>query len=343
MPDSMNDDERLAEGWLKSRGYTPEFKPAIITKGKSPDFLAQANVNPALVWAEVKTIDPEAVTTVMGRASDIIHEASLPDGLRGHGTMHVNANTRDQSVRSLLRLYAEHAPKYRDKRANLTFIQQTPDIGGMRRVDFLDEVIPEHIWARGAGDGKIGLPGGILESGMRMATIRDGSAVREIPAYHLFDWNAPINCALTVSINSMDHPLSIGPMGGGFVSVASRVLNAVEYANGQIRNACKYLNAPGVVLIVPSPFGFIDNHQIAAAAYGRIMMSINVPSGKVAGMEHGPDAAFQPEKNRHISTIIRLNRNGSPGMYFPNFHAHHKIDKSSSLLAELVCYPPAAG
>jgi hypothetical protein len=175
-----------------------------------------------------------------------------------------------------------------------------------------------------------------------MATIRNGDIVRKEHAFNIFDWNADPNCALVVNINGDRHELSISPMGGSVVSVPTRVFNAVESANGQIKSGNRYLAAPGIVLMVPGLSSFLDGQQIAAAVYGRLIVYINVTGQGGGQMQHGPDAAFQSEKNRNISAVIMLRRDGVPGMYFPNLYAHHPLDPESPLLVGIECYPPAA-
>jgi hypothetical protein len=338
----MTDEERIAAEWLRSRGYEQEFQPKIVTQGRSPDFLAQSSAEPNAVWAEVKTLEPESVSVVTGRAWEIIKASALPSALRGFATLWVNGGTRDQSVRSLLKLFAEHAEKYRAESVRLIFIQQAADTGGIRRIDFNDVVPPDRFWVRGAGNQMAAVPPGVVENSFAVATTSEGSIQHTAEAFKLFDWHAPFDCALVATLNPQDHPFSISPMGGGFVSVAPRVLNALESANGQIRNACNYLAAPGVVLIVPPTYGPVDDHQIAAAAYGKLMFSVSVPDGRAGPLQHGPDAVFQSAKNRHISTAVRLYRDGSAGMYFPNRFAHYPIDEASRLLEGLKCYPPTA-
>jgi hypothetical protein len=342
MPDAMTDEEQLAAEWLMSRGYDPEFQSKIVTKGRSPDFLGRRSADPNALWAEVKTLEPESVSIVMGRAWEIIKASVLPADLRGFATLWVNGGTRDQSVHSLLKLFSEHAEKHRAENVRLIFIQQNADTGGIRRVDFSNTVPPNRLWIRGAGDQLAAVPPGVLEDSFAIGTINERGILRSSEAFKLFDWQAPLDCALVATLNPTDHPFSIHPMGGGFVSVAPRILNALESANGQIRNACDYLPAPGVVLIVPPEYGPIDNQQIGAAAYGKLVFSVSVPDGRAGRLQHGPDAAFQSKKNRHISAAIRLYRNGSAGMYFPNRFAHHQISAGAPLLAGLECYPPAA-
>lgn len=342
MPDEMTDEERLASEWLRSRGYEPEFKPKIVTQGRSPDFLAQSSGDPSTLWVEAKTLDPEGHTAAMGRAWDIIQATDYPTDLRGFATMHVNDSTRDQSVRAVLKLFSEHAESYRNENVRLIFIQQVADVGGIRRVDFNDMVPPIRFWIRGAGTQPIAIPLGVMEDGLRTATISDNGVSREIEAYKIFDWNAEFNCALVATLDSKDLPLSVTPNSGGNSSVAPRVLSALENANGQIKNANRYISAPGVVLIFPPRYSHVDNFQIAAGAYGKLMFSFDVPSGRAGPLEHGPNAAFQSQKNRHISAAIRLYRDGSTAMYFPNRFAHRPLGANSPLLAGLECYPPAA-
>lgn len=345
MPAEMNDDERVAEAWLKSQGYHPEFTPAIVKEGRSPDFLARNSEPPPAVWAEVKSLEPEAVTVTMSRAWEIIRAFGLPQDLKGHGTLWVNEGTRDQSVRALLKLFSEHAEKHRGQTVKLAFIQQTADTTGIRRIDFDDGDTPIRFWIRGAGDELAAIPPGELD-GFRVGKLHQRGEMQSLEAYRLFDWHAPFDCALVATLDDSRLPLSISPMGGGFVSVAARVHNALDSANGQIKNACRFLEAPGVALVMPPAFGPVDNQQIAAACYGKLSFSVAVGSpvdgpGRFGPLEHGPDAAFQSGKNRHISAAIRLNRGGTAGMFFPNPFAHRPIDRNSAPLKGVECYPPA--
>jgi len=331
--------ERIVAAWLRSRGYDPEFNPAVVTKGRNPDFFARGATQPKAIWAEVKTIEPEDVTLAMGRAWEVMRSATLPTGLHGHGTLYVNDLTRDQSVRSVLNLFANNVESYRGERVRLVFIQQVADKKGVKRLSFTDQALPERFWIRGAGEHKYGVCPGVLDDGLRMATLPDGL---EVPAFHLFDWHEKADCTLVATLDPDRLPFNIHPMGGGFVSMGDRARNALETANRQIRNACKFQQAPGIAVIVPSPIAFVDDSHIGAAAYGRLAFSITVPEGKASQLFHGPDAAFQPSKNRHLSVAVRLNRDGQGGMFFPNPYAHYPIDKGAAVLNGLVCYPPAA-
>jgi hypothetical protein len=338
----LSEEEQLAETWLKSRGYAPDFQSKIVLKGRSPDFLATGPGVMPSIWTEVKKLERETVNDAMDRAFDIIHETELAKDIQGHAALWVNGATRDQSVRGLLKLFIEHAPKYRGQHVRLGFVQQQPDVGGLRRIDLNDCAIPEHFWIRGAGELAAAVPLGMAEESFQTATITERGTTRISKVYEAFEWNANFNCALAATLKPGDLPLTINPMGGGFVSVTSRIVTALESANGQIRNACDYQPVPAVVLLYPPQFGPIDNQQVAAAAYGKLMMPLSIPGGKAGPLTHGPDAVFQSKKNRHISAAIRMNTDGSAGMYFPNFFAHYPISKGSPLLADIECYPPAA-
>ncbi len=338
----MTEEERLAAEWLQSRSYETEFKPKIVTQGRSPDFIARSSAEPTALWAEVKTLKPESVSQVIGRTWEIIKASALPSDLRGFATLWVNRDTRDQSVRSLLKLFVEHVGKYKSENVRLIFIQQAPDTSGIRRIDFNNTMPPDRFWIRGAGDQMAAVPPDVVENSFAVATTSMDGVQHTAEAFRLFDWHAPFDCALIATLSPQDQPFSISPMGDGAVSVAPRVLNALESANGQIRNACNYLPAPGIVLIVPPAYGPVDDYQIGAAAYGKLMFSVSVPDGRAGPLQHGSDAAFQSAKNRHISGAIRLYRNGRTGMYFPNRFAHQTINANAPLLAGLDCYPPAA-
>jgi hypothetical protein len=339
MPDEMTNEEKFAQAWLRSRGYDADRDVSIIREGRKPDFIAKA---PAPLWGEVKALDMEDSMIAIGDAATVIKSVTIPSGLTGFATLFVNAGSREQSIRAILKLFAEHGPKYQGSEVTLIFTQQETGVKGIQRVDFNSAMPPKRLWIRGPGNGKFSAPPGEIEDGLAIATITRSGKTEDLEAFRLFEWgtNAQLDCALVAKLRPNDHPLSISPMSGGTATIGARVLKALENANGQIKNACKYLEAPGVIIIVPPLVGYADSMQIAAGCYGKLMMSISVgePVRGPSYLEHGPDAAFQPEKNRHISVVIRLDRDGNASMYFPNPYAHRPIDKDSPLLRGLTCY-----
>jgi hypothetical protein len=147
----------------------------------------------------------------------------------------------------------------------------------------------------------------------------------------MFDWQMPFDCALVAHINPRDPPLtSISSMSDGSSTVAKRALSAFEEANAQLRNACAFKTAPGVVFIVPAD-DHTDDLMIAIGAYGKLTASFSRNTNKFGEAFHGRDGAFRSNKNRHISAAIRLRRKGEAETYFPNPFAREPIDENASL------------
>ena len=72
----------------------------------------------------------------IGEAATVIKSVTVPDDLHGHATLFVNAGTRQQSIRAVLKLFAEHGPKYKGETAKLIFTQQVPKVKSVQRVGF---------------------------------------------------------------------------------------------------------------------------------------------------------------------------------------------------------------
>ncbi len=151
------------------------------------------------------------------------------------------------------------------------------------------------------------------------------------PAFRVFDWLMPFDCAVVAHIDPKDRPLiSISSMSGGSSNLSARTLNALEDANSQLRNAHSFKAAPGVVFIVPTE-DHADDEMIAMAAYGKLTVSVSPETNKLGEAFYGRDGAFRPDKNTHIAAAIRLRRKGGAATYFPNPFAKVPIDKKASL------------
>jgi hypothetical protein len=120
-------------------------------------------------------------------------------------------------------------------------------------------------------------------------------------------------------------------MASGSSNVPTRAINALENANSQLRNACAFIQAPGVVLLIVRE-SHADDEMIAIATYGKLMVPISRETMKSGPAYHGPDGVFRPEKNTHVSMVIRLHRNGA-STFFPNPYARHPISENAAFLA----------
>jgi hypothetical protein len=151
-----------------------------------------------------------------------------------------------------------------------------------------------------------------------MATWEQDGKPQAAPAFEVFDWMLPFDCALVANIDPNDRPLiSISAMSDGRPSVSARTLSVLEHANQQLRDAYRFKVAPGVVFIVPAE-DHADDQMIATGAYKRLTVPIDQKTGGLGEGFYGRDGAFRRDKNRHISAAIRLRRNGETATYFPN-------------------------
>jgi hypothetical protein len=217
---------------------------------------------------------------------------------------------------------------------SLIFVQQCSAKTDIRYFEVQGPIV-EKVWARGAGNGRIAVPIGTIENTQAMVTWEQDGNLQAQPAFKIFDWNLPFDCALVAKIDPADRPLtSISSMSSGSSNISIRTVSALEDANSQLRNAYGFRTAPGVVFIVPSE-EHVDDQTIAMGAYGKLSVSINRETGKLGDAFYGRDGALRREKNTHISAIIRLRRNGEVATYFLNPFAKEPIDENASLFSGL--------
>jgi hypothetical protein len=334
MAAELSDDERMVRDWLRKRGYPePEYEPSIVDKGKKPDFLAIADstTTPSMLWAEVKSIGPEDSIVALTKFWPVLKEMRVPTNINGHARLHVTKNTREQSVRALLKIFYSKATKHASENVRLIFIQQKPDKKDIRDLVVQGDIL-QRVWVRGADDEKIAVPNGVIENGSAITTWECSGKRQSRPAYNVFDWLASFDCAIIAHIDPADRPLiSISSMSGGKSSLKDRALNAIEDANAQLRNACRVKAVPGLVFVLPLE-DHADDQMIAMAAYGDLTVPINGDSNKLGEAFYGRNGALRPDKNTHISALIRLRRELGAATYFPNPFAKYPIEEDASLL-----------
>src|SRR5262249_5323156 len=145
----LSDERRrvLAQSWLEQRGYKAEFDPALVATGRRPDFLchAIAEVQPPVLWAEGKSIEPDDTSLVLSQVWPVLKSLAVPPGLTGHAMLHATPATRQQSVRALLKMFYGKASNYSAERCSLVFIQQSTDQTDVRYIEVKGDV-PQHVW-----------------------------------------------------------------------------------------------------------------------------------------------------------------------------------------------------
>jgi hypothetical protein len=263
-----DEEEARAEAWLLAQGYAPS-RPTWLPRGRNPDFWAEsATLDPPHLWAEVKSIDPDDSTAALSRFRSIIASVKIPPGLRGHGIVNIEPRAIEQSVRWVLKAFAQHAPKFADQKVVLAFVQQSRDGRDVRRAQ-IDASVPEMLWFRGAGNGQMHLPIGVCKESFAPAKVLEpGGAERTGKTFQFFEWRGDTECSLVAHLDPIGRPFGgLTSMSGGPGQTRERVVRALEDANAQIKTACVTREAPGIVTLVPRG-QFVDDMTIAAAAYG---------------------------------------------------------------------------
>jgi hypothetical protein len=337
MPAELSGEERLVQNWLCERGYEPEYEPAIVADGRQPDFLAIAHndtATPDIFWAEVKSLQPDSTAIALSKVSPLLKGLGVPDKVHGHAMLHVTEATSQQAVRALVKMFYGKAITHASETVYLIFVHQYAPKNDIRYFEVQGPIV-QKVWARKVGDGKIAVPVGTIENAQAMVTWEQDGKAQTQPAFRVFDWNLPFDCALVGKIDPADRLLtSISSMSSGSSNIPTRTVNALEAANSQLRNAYGFRAAPGVVFLVPSE-EHVDDRMIAMGAYGKLTAPISRETGKLGEAFYGRNGTFRRDKNRHISAAIRLRRNGEAGTYFPNPFAREPIDENASLFSGL--------
>jgi hypothetical protein len=280
----------------------------------------------------VKSIDPDDSTAALSRFHSVIASAKIPPSLHGHGMVYIEPHAVEQSVRWVLKAFAQHAPEFADQKVVLAFAQQSRDGRNVRRAK-IDASVPEMLWVRGADTGPMRLPIGVCNESFAPAKVfYPGGEERIGKTFQFFEWTGSIECSVVARLDPADRPLdSLTSMSGGSGQTRDRTERALEDANGQIKTACMTDAAPGIVLLVPRG-PFVDDTMIAAAAYGHLTVPLMLKDGCVehGEMYHGLDGVFRQNKNTHISAAVHVRREG-PATFFPNPYARHPIPDDASV------------
>lgn len=338
MVKEMTPEEERTKAWLEARGYLTEYEPAFIPAGQQrPDFwAANSNGDPSELWVEVKLFDQDASSKAMTMAWKVQKAAVLPTAIHGHAHLAVNEASQEQSVQSALKLYKIFAPKYADEKGMLVFVQQGVGETALRRAEIVTNSETRRLWVRGPATGPMACPSSFCDDvPFSDVTFWNADGVEsKARAFEVLHWSGDPQCALTAWIDPDGPEIdSIGAHSSGSSHWAERTVRLLEKANGQLRSAVAIRPAPAIVVLVPY-FDYVDDLLIQAGCYGVLKAPINVQSGTSGDLYHGEDGAFRSTKNRHISAAIRLWKNGE-ATYFPNPHAHHKIDDGASLFKGL--------
>ncbi len=148
----LNADERLVRDWLCERGYPElEYEPAIVTKGRRPDFLAIANrggLTPNVLWVEVKSLAADNTVIALSKSWPILKELGAPEKVNGHAMLHVTETTREQSVRALVKMFYRKAIDHASENVRLIFIQQCSEKTDVRHVEVRGGVVQKGMGAR---------------------------------------------------------------------------------------------------------------------------------------------------------------------------------------------------
>lgn len=326
-------EEAQAEAWLRAQGYTPS-RPTWLPSGRNPDFWAEsATLAPPHLWVEVKSIDPDDSTAALSKFGSLISSAEIPPGLRGHAMVNIEPRALEQSVRWVLKAFAEHAPKFAGQKVVLAFVQQNRGGRDVRRAE-IGASVREVLWVRGAGMGPMHPPIGVCEESFAPAKVLHPDGKESTGnTFQFFERADSIECSLVARLDPTGRALSrLASMSGGSGQTRDRTVRALEDANSQIKAACAKRDAPGIVLLVPRG-PFVDDTMIAAAAYGHLTVLLTLKGGIERGkMYHGRDGVFRQNKNTHISAAVQIHREGS-ATFFPNPHAHHLIPDDARVFA----------
>lgn len=138
--------------------------------------------------------------------------------------LHVTEATREQSIRALVSIFYGKAVAHASESVSLIFVQQCSAKPGIRHFEVQGPVV-QKVWARGAGDRKIAVPVGSVENTQAMVTWEQDGKPQAQPAFKVFDWNLPFDCALVANIDPTDRPLtSISSMSSGSSNIAARTV-----------------------------------------------------------------------------------------------------------------------
>jgi hypothetical protein len=120
---------------------------------------------------------------------------------------------------------------------------------------------------------------------------------------------------LAIAFGPSDSLRALGSVGGGEarrVRTIDRLRDVVADAADQIRNGCRYREAPGWVIVSHDHLDAVDANGVLSAAFGDLQVPIDRTSGAFGDPILSGNGVLSPSKNRTVSAITYLRGNEEP-------------------------------
>jgi hypothetical protein len=312
----------IAELLLREAGFHPEPEPAWVTSGEVPDFFCAA---PCDLWVEVKAIDDTERFYMRAQQMQWFRERTSKITERGSAYALVSNVATQRHIKAAMALARDALRAGSAKPSSAgglyAIVPNEPDFSARVHITIETRSGTELLVCFKSESGKYGRPilGDELEGDPIVVLAESDGKTTTARASDLGLHDDDFLVGL--SLRSDDKPFEIEgvlPTGPArILTTTQTVRRAASKANSQFKNACRFRNAPCLLMVFEDGVLVQDPRAFASAFYGNLRVrwpSANDTDRKVV---FEGDGVWGPQKNTTISAACLVRNDGHP-IVIPN-------------------------
>ena len=330
-----------AQALLEKAGINCEPEPNWIEDGRKPDFYCPGRFK---FWCEVKTRERSPDFKLLGDALNELKQRCSGISLPGQGVAYVNSTFNHRDAKAVVNLLRRALGRFADKDAPAKVVALIPADPDYRRfvrfsISTRDHAAVEfHCCVSETGkyptlDGLFPEPYGQM---VRLHLSPDNSE-RKIPARKLMGSRSATRVAIVIEADERPFDVLFTMLTRGATKLKNPewIRDAVNEANEQFKNGCKFLAAPCLLILFHDGLDVPEDMLIQSGLYGDLQYQFSPGRSEAGRLIVAGNGAWNPNKNRSTSAVMYV-RNGSQPLIVHNFWAHRRFPEGLFACREFV-------
>ncbi len=288
------------------RGFLFRREPPFVV-GRKPDFLTFGR---GRMWVEVKSLDPPMSQELIGNAFERLKERF--DDLEGFRIDAWVASSFDERAAKRIHQLV-HREIRAGRAAGAAWYASIPaeraqnQRAEIRWIDSRGRDVRMVTWR--SGDDVYAYPLESEPGGLTASIQVDGGAVETLPAYQLLSVQSPPPVMLRIEASAGRPGIaSVGTARAQADTTVDRLRRVIDDANDQLKNAQRFLNAPGVIQVFLDHMAGAGQSDVMRACFGDLTIPIDASSRTAGEAFYGQNGILRANKNTAVSAITYLPR-----------------------------------
>ena len=319
----------IAERLLSVHELESEPEPEWVS-GRVPDFYCTGRI---ALWVEVKSLAVPKEIEVSGRALQWFRERSETVRYHGKAFAVVSDDMSQRDVKLALRIVDRLLGRMKGQEASpgrvFIVIPKDPEYDRFVRIEAQSDSGLEVYHCCRSASGKYGRPflGGEISTDRRAIVIDEDEQSREAWPGDLGLFNDDFRLALEV--NPADKPFSVYAVTARGIAkpipTVKKIREDAADANKKFVNACKYCEAPCLLMVFHDDLLVSDDIAFQSVFYGNMQVHFSTdPAEDDLPLSLGQDGVWGPDKNRTTSAACYIRNNAAP-IVVHNYWAKNRL------------------